>query len=354
MRWLELQFETTHEASELISDYLSSLGADGVQVQDAEEIRAILADPDSLTYADDDFTAQLDPIVRIKAYFVEFADGVRRNAELNLSGELYDDAEKIHVPLAALERDIRSKLTDFAAWFDIGAGYTGYQEVHEEDWAENWKKYYETLHLTERLVVNPTWIEYQPLEHEIIISLDPGSAFGTGTHETTALCAELLDELLIEEDDVLDLGTGSGILAIIAAKLGAGSVEAIDIDRMTIPVAEENCRVNHVSVDVHQGELADARLPSYDLIVANIIADVIAGLAPQIVPLLAKDGLFLASGIIAAKAPLVLAAASAAGLQLLVNRERRDWHAMVFVQKSAEDQLEVDYKEDHEEDHDDV
>lgn len=347
MRWLELQFETTHEASELISDYLSSLGADGVQIQDAEEIRAILADPDSLTYADDDFTAQLDPIVRIKAYFAEFDDGVRRNAELNLNGEMYDDAEKIQVPFIELERDIRSKLADFAAWFDIGAGYTGFSEVHEEDWAENWKKYYETLHLTERLVVNPTWIEYQPLAGEIVISLDPGSAFGTGTHETTALCAELLDELLIEGDDVLDLGTGSGILAIIAARLGAGSVEAIDIDRMTIPVAEENCRVNQVSVDVHQGELADARLPSYDLIVANIIADVIAGLTPNIVPRLAKDGLFLASGIIAAKAPLVLAAASAAGLQLLVSRERRDWHAMVFMRKSSEDSVCEEDQENH-------
>lgn len=330
MRWLELQFETTHEASELISDYLSSLGADGVQVQDAEEIRSILADPASLTYADDDFTAQLDPIVRIKAYFAEFEDGVRRNAELNMNGELYDDAEKIHVPLAELEREIRSKLDDFAAWFDIGAGYIRCQEVHEEDWAENWKKYYETLHLTERLVINPSWIDYQHRDEEIVISLDPGSAFGTGTHETTALCAELLDELLIAGDTVLDLGTGSGILAIIAAKLGAGAVEAIDIDRMTIPVAEENCRINQVSVDVHHGELANARLPAYDLIVANIIADVIAGLVSQVVPLLAPDGLFLASGIIAAKAPLVVAAAADAGLRLLVSRERRDWHAMVF------------------------
>ena len=338
MRWLELQFETTHEASELITDYLSSLGADGVQIQDAEEIRAILADPDSLTYADDDFTAQLDPVVRIKAYFAEFDDGVRRNAELSLSGDLYDDVIKNHVPLPVLVNDIREKLTGFAAYFDIGTGYTGYQVVREEDWAENWKKYYETLHLTDRLVINPSWIDYQAGENEIVISLDPGSAFGTGTHETTALCAEFLDELLLAGDRVLDLGTGSGILAIIAAKLGAGSVEAIDIDRMTVPVAEENCRINQVQIDIHQGELADAHRRAYDLIVANIIADVITGLADKIAPLLARDGLFLASGIIAGKVCQVLDAAQAAGLRLLVDRERHDWHALVFQKKQIDEE----------------
>jgi len=335
MRWLSLQIDTTHEASELITDFLSSLGADGVQVQDAAEIRDLLADPASLAYADDGFIDSLDETVHIQAYFAEFPEGVRRNRDLELStGDLYDDVAKIHVPLADLEQLVRERFADFSQYLDVGAGYLGCQEVREEDWADGWKKYYQTLHLTDRLVINPSWIEYQPAEGEIVISLDPGSAFGTGTHETTALCAELLDELLIPGDRVLDLGTGSGILAIIAGKLGAGQVEAIDIDQLAVDVANANCKINQVAVACHQGELKDARQPAYDLIVANIIADVIAALIGDVQGRLEPDGLFIASGIISDKLGIVLAAAQAAGLELLTQREKRDWCAVVFKRAS--------------------
>lgn len=331
MRWLALDFATTHEAAELLTDFLSSLGADGVQVQDAEEIRTLLADPASLAYADDGFIDSLDETVRIRAYFAEFPEGVRRNLDIDLStGDLYDDVEKICVPLTELEQLIRERLSGFAEYLDIGEGYTGWQEVREEDWADGWKKFYQTLHLTDRLVVNPSWIEYQPSPGEIVIALDPGSAFGTGTHETTALCAEFLDELIEPDDKVLDLGTGSGILAIIADKLGAGKVEAIDIDQLAVNVAAENCRINNVATDCHQGELKDARRSDYDIIIANIIADVIAAIAADIPGRLAPDGLFVTSGIISDKFPLVETAAKAAGLELITRRERRDWCAAVF------------------------
>jgi len=331
MRWLAFEFATTHEASELLTDFLSSLGADGVQVQDAAEIRALLADPASLAYADDGFIDSLDEVVHIKAYFAEFPEGVRRNLDLDLaSGDLYDDVEKTYVPLTDLELLIREKLAGFTEFLDVGEGYLGCSEVHEEDWADGWKKYYSTLHLTDRLVINPSWIPYQPIPGEIVIALDPGSAFGTGTHETTALCAEMLDEILEPGDSVLDLGTGSGILAIIAGKLGAGQVEAIDIDQLAVDVARANCQINQITVDCHQGELKDARQSHYDLIVANIIADVIAALAADIPAKLADDGLFLASGIISDKFPLVEKATAAAGLELLVKREKRDWCAGLF------------------------
>ncbi|MEA4887967.1 MAG: 50S ribosomal protein L11 methyltransferase [Clostridiaceae bacterium] len=348
MRWLELNFETTHEAAELLTDFLSSLGADGVQIHDAAEIKAVLADPDSLAYADSEFTDNLDPIVRIQAYFAEFPDGVRRNRDIDLyTPDLYDDVDKIHVPIIDLEKTIREKLGVFAQYLDVGTGYLGWKEIHEEDWAENWKQYYQTLHLTDRLVVNPSWIDYRPKPDEIVITLDPGSAFGTGTHETTALCAELMDELLLPDDCVLDLGTGSGILAIIAAKLGARPVEAVDIDRLAVQVAADNCQLNQVAVDVHQGELTAARSDTYDLIVANIIADVIAGLIGRIPEKLATDGLFIASGIIGEKKDLVLKAAAAAGLTLLVERERRDWYAFVFsAQGPGHDDCQTEIEEE--------
>ncbi len=331
MRWLELSFATTHEAAELITDFLSSLGADGVQVQDAEEIRAILADPNSLTYADEGFLDSLDPKVQIKAYFAEFDQGVRRNEDISLtSDELYDDAPKTYAPLAELEALIRERLTAFGEFMEIGEGYLGAHEVHEEDWANGWKKYYETLHLTPRLVINPSWVDYSSADDEIVITLDPGSAFGTGTHETTAMCAQWLDDLLLEGDEVLDLGCGSGILAIIAARLGAASVEAVDIDQLATDVAIANCQLNSVDVDCHTGELKDAKRSQYDLIVANIIADVIAAIAADIPARLKADGLFLASGIIEDKAEKVLMACHAAGLSTIGRSERNGWCSFVF------------------------
>ncbi|HBP39072.1 MAG TPA: 50S ribosomal protein L11 methyltransferase [Clostridiales bacterium] len=334
MRWLSLQIDTTHEAADLVADFLSSLGAAGVQVEDAEEIRELLANPASLAYADDDFLGSLEQTVHIQAYFTEFAGGVQINRDIDLTtASLYDNAPKILTPLTGLEQLIRGKLVEFGQFLDLGAGYLGWREIHEEDWADNWKKYYQTLFLTDRLVINPSWLPYQAAAGEIVITLDPGSAFGTGTHETTALCAALLDEQLLSGSRVLDLGTGSGILAIIAARLGAGQVEAIDIDPLAVDVARSNCELNQVAVDCHHGELKDARQLEYDLIVANIIADVITGLACDIPGRLAAGGLFLASGIIQDKLPAVMAACADAGLQLCEQRRKGDWCALVFRKK---------------------
>jgi ribosomal protein L11 methyltransferase len=331
MRWLAFHFATTHEAAELLTDTLTALGADGVQVQDAAEIRSILADPKNLSYADDDFYDQLDPVVRIVAYFALIPDGVRCNRDPDQARwTLYDNSEKHVVPLEQLEEQIRERLRAFAAYLDIGSGYEGCQVVREEDWAENWKQYYQTLHVTDRLVINPSWLDYQPAAGELVITLDPGSAFGTGTHETTALCARWLDEKLRPGDHVLDLGCGSGILAIIAARLGAGSVEAIDIDALAVSVAEANCRLNQVSVHVHAGEIKDAARTRYDLIVANIIADVIVAIMDQVPCLLAPGGLFIASGIIRDKLAAVEAAAAQSGLAILDQRMQNDWCALLL------------------------
>ncbi|MDD2534280.1 MAG: 50S ribosomal protein L11 methyltransferase [Eubacteriales bacterium] len=331
MRWLELSFSTTHEAAEVITDFLSSLGADGVQVMDAEEIKGILADPESLTYADDGFVDSLDPNVQIKAYFAEFDQGVRRNEDISFtSDELYDDVPKTYCLLSELEDLITAKLNDFAKFLEVGEGYLGASEVHEEDWANGWKKYYETLHLTSRLVINPSWVEYTAQPNELVITLDPGSAFGTGTHETTAMCGQWLDELLLAGDSVLDLGAGSGILSIIASKLGAGSVEAVDIDQLATDVASANCRLNQVAVDCHTGELTSVHQAQYDIIVANIIADVITALAADIPERMADDGLFIASGIIEDKADKVITACRAAGLTIAGRSERNGWCSFVF------------------------
>ncbi|NLW11690.1 MAG: 50S ribosomal protein L11 methyltransferase [Clostridiaceae bacterium] len=331
MQWLEYSIETTHEAAEVITDFLSSLGADGVQVEDAEEIKEILSAPDSLTYADDDFMDNLDPVVHIKAYFARFEQGVRRNLEISLTADaLYDDAPKTYVSEADLETTIREKLVSVKEFLDIGSGYMGYREIEEDDWSDGWKKYYETLHLTKRLVINPSWIEYEAAAGEIVIELDPGSAFGTGTHETTALCASILDRVLKPQNSILDLGTGSGILAIIAAKLGCQDVEAIDIDQMAVEVAAANAAINQTDIQYHAGELKDAYKTKYDIIVANIIADIIISLSSDFPQYMHDNSILIVSGIIEDKAAAVREKLSQAGLKLVEEQDSNDWHAMVW------------------------
>lgn len=331
MQWLVFEIQTTHAAAEVITDRLSVLGADGVEVQDREEIRAILADPDTLSYADDGFVDSLDENVRIRAYFAQFPEGVRVNARPDFSTpELYDDQPRAYIIADDLAACIRSELAGIGKFLPVGPGLAGWHEVAEEDWANNWKQYYDTLRLTERLIVNPSWIDYKAAPGEIVISLDPGSAFGTGTHETTAMCAEFLDADSPVGCNVLDLGCGSGILAILTARLGAASVEAIDIDNLAVGVARENCRINQVDVLCHQGELKDAQNGPFDLIIANIIATVIIDLLPEMRAALKPGGRLIISGIIEPKAGEALKAAAANGMRLLEARNRNDWHAYLL------------------------
>ena len=163
--------------------------------------------------------------------------------------------------------------------------------------------------------------------------LDPGSAFGTGTHETTSMCAEFIDKYMTSEDTVLDVGCGSGILSIIASKLGAKSVEACDIDRLAVDVAIENCKENGVTVDCYTGELKDAKKEGYSLIIANIVAEIIAGIAPLVPDKLLPGGRFITSGIIDHKKEIALSACAAAGLTLIEEKQKGDWHAYYFEKK---------------------
>ena len=189
------------------------------------------------------------------------------------------------------------------------------------------------MHLTSRIVINPSWLAYPAQPGELVIRLDPGSSFGTGMHETTALCVEQLDRLVQPGFKVLDVGTGSGILAIIAARLGASYVEALDIDDLALAAARENIAQNAVDVQLGQGDIRAARTSGYDLIVANIIADVVIDLLPAARQLLADQGLLLVSGIIAEKLAPVQEAARALQLQLLHQQTRKDWCALLYQKK---------------------
>lgn len=202
--------------------------------------------------------------------------------------------------------------------------------MQEEDWADSWKKYYKPVRIGHRLMVVPTWEEYKPDGDDIVLLMDPGMAFGTGTHETTRLCATLLEENC-HGGKMLDVGTGSGILAIAAAKLGAEEIDAYDIDPVAVKVARDNCDVNGCpQINCGISDLMKGVNGEYDFICANIVADIIVRMAPDVKKHLKKDGLIAFSGIINTQRDRVLKALCENGLTLCEERNENDWIALLM------------------------
>ena len=203
--------------------------------------------------------------------------------------------------------------------------------VREEDWASTWKQYYKPVHVGRRIVVRPSWEDYRAVEGELVIELDPGMAFGCGTHPTTSLCLKLLENYIRGGERIYDVGTGSGILAVAAAALGAGRVVAVDLDPVACRAAAENVARNRVEgiVRVVQGNLLDNLNGGADLVVANIIAGVIISLAPDAAAALVPGGFLIASGIIRHRAEEVRDALEEAGLTPWEQLEEGEWTAIV-------------------------
>lgn len=202
--------------------------------------------------------------------------------------------------------------------------------IDEEDWANEWKKYYVPVKIGERLVVVPSWEEYQPGADEVILTMDPGMAFGTGTHETTQLCTRLLEQYVDADSELLDVGTGSGILAIAAILLGAKSAYGVDIDEVAVRVANENARANNVQgrAQFVAGDLVSRVKGTYNLVTANIVADVILRLLPDLGRFLRAGGVFIASGIIETREQQVTQALLDAGFSIDKRIEDGGWVAL--------------------------
>lgn len=213
--------------------------------------------------------------------------------------------------------------------FDPGHVEISERGVQEQDWAHAWKQYYHPLHIGQ-VLVQPAWerLAGKPAPGQIVVYLDPGMAFGSGTHPSTAMCVEFLQQLNLEGRLVWDIGTGSGILALVAAKLGA-RVEAVDIDPVAVDAAQANRDLNKLQFAVRVGSLEDLE-GTPDVIVANIVASVIGPMLPRVQQILAPGGFFIASGVIRDRDPEILALAREAGLRLLRRRERGEWTAYLF------------------------
>ena len=320
MRWLEIEIKTSETAADAVEEALLQDGALGVATENPDEIKALLAQPDSLTFAEPAFIASLPDYVRIRAYFPEDAEAYR----------LYESRENRHLPATAFEAYLRTRLTDIGQYLDIAPASLSSSFVKKEDWANQWRAYYHPFSPSPRLLISPSWEAAAASAGQQLIRLDPGSAFGTGTHETTQLCLAAVDEFMPEGSVVLDLGTGSGILSVAAAKLGARRVDACDIDPHAVEVCRENCQLNGVADRVHcfQGVLADIQ-HRYDIIVSNILADVILPSIPLYAERMNELGLLILSGIIADRVDEVKTALLQAGFTFHQIKEKHDWYLLV-------------------------
>lgn len=358
MQNIKLRFHVSHILADVLADCLSSLGASGVASVDRTEFEELyLAKKDSAyaTDAVDEYLSDLPEFVLVEAWFspenklteIQNDTPILVDLDGDFQGELYEVQDKEPVPLCDVEAFIDKKMAAFQEFFGGGYRYLGAELIESEDWENAWKEFYTPLRLSSRITVCPSWIAYQASPGEEVISLDPGTAFGTGYHESTELCAAYLDELAFREEEffkqarMLDLGTGSGILAIIMAKLGAKYLEAVDIDGQAVETAKENFSKNDLnfysekSADkeegyfLYPGELSDTR-GSFDLLVANLIAKLHVGLAEEYKEALKEEGYLLLSGIIDSKMRDVLTALERVGLVLREARFKNDWWALLF------------------------
>ncbi len=313
MKYIELTVRTTSEASEIVADVLWNVTEGGVAVSDVADVIALQTGKMGVywDYLDDGLTQRTGALV--KAFLVPGA------------------AEKI----PGIMREIRACRDRAAGAIDFGTLEESTREIDGDDWIEIWKRHFRPIHLGE-IVVVPAWIGYREAAGEKVILLDSNMAFGTGEHETTAMCVQLMQDYLKEGDTVLDVGCGSGILGIAAAKLGAKRCDLTDIDPVAVASAKHNAQKNGVEAKVVVSEcnLVDDTAMKADLILANITAEVLAMLAPAIPAHLKKGGTVILSGVIEGRTALVKEAFCAAGLSPVREEKRGEWYAFVLKEGS--------------------
>lgn len=256
----------------------------------------------------------------------------QENTEVVTVSAYYADDEKLEKRLAEIDEQL-ALIEERIGKYRFGN--TRFRKVSEQDWANEWKQYFHVTHVGKSLVIKPSWEEYAPKEGEHVIEIDPGMAFGTGTHHTTNMMMERLEKVITPDSTVFDVGTGSGILAIAAAMLGAKSVKAVDIDGVAVRVAKENVADNGLSeqIEVREGDLLHGTEGKADVIIANIIADIVIMLLQDIPQKLNDNGVLLASGIIEERMPDVEAAAQAQGLYVDAVDHRGGWVVMQMKKK---------------------
>lgn len=314
MKWSEIAVHTTHEATEAVANIFHEAGASGVIIEDSRE-------PDL------ERENLFGEIVELDRSLYP-AEGVIIKAYLPVNSFLIETVKDIEESIAQLPK----------FGIDVGLNKMKQSVVDEEDWATAWKQYYHPVKISSRFTIVPTWEDYKPVDSdELIVELDPGMAFGTGTHPTTVMCMQALEKYVEKDQTIVDVGTGSGVLAIGAAMLGAKEVLALDLDDVAVVAAKENVALNKVAqiVEVKQGNLLDSVTEKPDMIVANILADIIMSFSQDAANLLNEDGLFIVSGIIEEKKEEVKQDLISKGFDIIEVVMMEDWVAIVSKKKGA-------------------
>ncbi|HZX21472.1 MAG TPA: 50S ribosomal protein L11 methyltransferase [Clostridia bacterium] len=311
MKWIEVSIKTTTGAIEAVANVLYDAGVSGVVIEDPHDIILTNDDENTWDYIDESLI-NLEEGAIVKGYIPE-------------SSDLIDKIDLVKELVAALPQ----------FGLNIGAGEVSTVVVNEQDWDTSWKKYYKPTKIGNRIVIKPVWEEYEPRRDEIIVEMDPGMAFGTGTHETTIMCVQQLEQHVSEKCTVFDIGCGSGILSIVAAKLGAGKVIGVDCDEIAVNVAGKNIIENKVDniVEIKQGNLMDMIMEKANIIVANITADIIILLSKDIKRFLNSCGFFIVSGIISDKVKEVRENLTANGLEVVKVETMGEWSTIVSQTK---------------------
>ncbi len=303
-KWQELTIEVNREVEEAASNILIESGSQGVAIEDSADYFGNVGRYGELFPE----VEQLET-VKITAYYSESSD------------------------IETIKEEITSRLKELATFgLETGQVQLLTKELAEEDWAENWKKYYEPARITHDLTIVPSWTDYQASASEKIIKLDPGMAFGTGTHPTTKMSLFALEQVLRGGETVIDVGTGSGVLSIASSLLGAKNIYAYDLDDVAVRVAQENIDLNKNTdnIQVSTGDLLKGVTVQSDVIVANILADILIHLTDDAFHLLKDQGYLIMSGIISEKLDLVLNSAQESGLFLETHMTQGEWHALIF------------------------
>jgi ribosomal protein L11 methyltransferase len=318
MLWHEITIYSKEEAVEMISNFLHEMGAGGVTIEESGSLNR---------KRDTSFGQWYEKPLN------DIPEG-----DVVIQGYFADVQEHLDGMLETLRSRIQ-ELTEFG--IDIGKASINVKVVNEEDWANAWKQYYKPVRISDQITIKPTWEAYEPTPEELVIELDPGMAFGTGTHATTSLCLRTIEKVVNPGDEVIDVGTGSGILAIAAAKLGAKHVLALDLDPVAVSSATENTKLNNLEdqVTVIQSDLLKLlkqndtaglgiKLP-VRVVVANILAEIIMTFVDDVYEALVPGGIYVASGIITKKEQEVNQALEQAGFIISDRYQEEDWVAIV-------------------------
>lgn len=320
MKYIEFRIHASKQGIEQVTAMLMTKGIDQLVINDPADMEDILDKKNEYgwDYIEDSLKDNLDREPTVSAFFEDTPE----NREL---------VQQLKIAVMMLKSKEMEGIFGWDA--DLGRLYAEDIIVDDEAWKDKWKENFKPVKITERLVVKPTWEEYQASAGEVVIQIDPGMAFGTGTHETTSLCLKMLERYLGEnpaDKKVLDVGCGSGILSIGAALLGCTDVLGIEIDEDAVKVAEENVALNQVQdrVRIMQGNLTEGIVFKADVLVANLMADLVITLAERAGAHLEKGGVFLSSGILLEKKDKVSAALEAAGFEITEIAEDGEWCAI--------------------------